>query len=181
MSGLFLEFIKIVWFFLPAGCANMLTAFVKRWPILNYPVDFGKKFKGERIFGSHKTWRGIVFGILGAVAMVFIQKSFYSYTTEITLLDYRQVSAWVLGGLFGLGAALGDLIRSFFKRRVGIEPGGKWFPFDQVDWIIGAIIAVSFYITIPWTYTAVAIIVAVVLHPAINYVCYLAGLQKNKL
>jgi len=180
MSAILLELLKVAWFFLPAGCANMLTGFVKRWPILNYPIDFGKSWRGQRIFGSHKTWRGIVFGVLGAVGMVFIQKSFYPGMMHIAIIDYSQISVWKLGIIFGLGAALGDLVRSFFKRRVGIEPGGRWFPFDQIDWIVGAVIAISLYRPIPWTYAAVAIVLAAVIHPGINYVCYLAGLQKNK-
>ncbi|KAA0006124.1 MAG: CDP-archaeol synthase, partial [Thermoplasmata archaeon] len=38
------------------------------------------------------------------------------------------------------GALLGDIVESFFKRRVGKERGEDWIPFDQVDFLIGALI-----------------------------------------
>ena len=37
------------------------------------------------------------------------------------------------------GALIGDIIESFFKRRVGIERGKNWIPFDQLDFILGVL------------------------------------------
>jgi CDP-diglyceride synthetase len=37
----------------------------------------------------------------------------------------------------------GDAVKSFFKRRLGITPGKSWFPFDQLDFVLGAILFVS--------------------------------------
>jgi CDP-2,3-bis-(O-geranylgeranyl)-sn-glycerol synthase len=44
--------------------------------------------------------------------------------------------------LFSLcfGALLGDVIESFFKRRVGKDRGQDWIPFDQLDFLVGALI-----------------------------------------
>jgi CDP-2,3-bis-(O-geranylgeranyl)-sn-glycerol synthase len=43
--------------------------------------------------------------------------------------------------LFSLccGALLGDVIESFFKRRIGKDRGQDWIPFDQLDFLIGAL------------------------------------------
>jgi CDP-2,3-bis-(O-geranylgeranyl)-sn-glycerol synthase len=38
----------------------------------------------------------------------------------------------------GLGTAVGDAVKSFFKRRVGIAPGASWPVFDQIDFLLGA-------------------------------------------
>ncbi len=40
---------------LPAYFANMAPIIVRKVPILNYPVDFGKKLGGIRVFVSHKS------------------------------------------------------------------------------------------------------------------------------
>jgi CDP-2,3-bis-(O-geranylgeranyl)-sn-glycerol synthase len=37
------------------------------------------------------------------------------------------------------GALLGDIIESFFKRRVGRKRGEDWIPFDQIDFILGVL------------------------------------------
>lgn len=173
-------FLQLVWLFLPAGCANMMTGISRRFPILAYPVDGGKTWRGKRIFGDHKTWRGFVFGIFGGLAMAYIQAAVYSPDNTYYLIDYSQINFWYWGLLSAMGALLGDLIRSFFKRRVGIEPGGMWFPFDQTDWIIGAIIFMSLYVRIEWQHLAISLILSIAIHPIVNYVSYLLRIQKNK-
>src|SRR4051812_27852644 len=45
----------------------------------------------------------------------------------------------LLGAWIGLGALSGDLVKSFAKRRRGILPGQAWIPFDQIDWLLGAL------------------------------------------
>ena len=37
------------------------------------------------------------------------------------------------------GALIGDIIESFFKRRIGKGRGEDWIPFDQIDFILGAL------------------------------------------
>ena len=56
-------------------------------------------------------------------------------------LDYVGLPTLIVGPLFAIGALGGDALKSFFKRQVGIRPGGTWFPFDQIDYIIGGAIA----------------------------------------
>ncbi len=180
LTYLWVYFLQLVWLFLPAGAANMLAGLSKKFPVLDYPVDGGRYWRGKRIFGDHKTWRGFVFGLFGGILTAYIQASFYSPYNIYYLVDYSKINFWYWGLLSGLGALLGDLVRSFFKRRVNILPGKIWFPFDQIDWIIGAIIFMSFYVRISWLNIIVAIALSTVIHPFINYICYLLRIQKNK-
>lgn len=173
-------FLKLVWLFLPAGAANMLAGLSKKFPIFNYPIDGGRRWRGKRIFGDHKTWRGFIFGLFGGILMAYLQVALYSPDKSYYLFDYSQFNFWWWGSLSGLGALLGDLIRSFFKRRVDIRPGGVWFPFDQTDWIIGAIIFMSFYVHLTWSHIITAVLLSLVVHPLVNYICYLFHIQKNK-
>jgi CDP-2,3-bis-(O-geranylgeranyl)-sn-glycerol synthase len=39
-----------------------------------------------------------------------------------------------------MGALFGDIVESFFKRRIGKERGESWYPFDQLDFVLGALI-----------------------------------------
>ena len=42
--------------------------------------------------------------------------------------------------LLAVGALLGDLVKSFFKRRFGKERGSKWPVADQYDLVVGAFV-----------------------------------------
>jgi len=176
-----LEYIlSLIWFYFPAGAANMAPVLFKWFPFLNYPVDFGKKFADKPIFGPHKTYRGFVFGILAAVAWLALQRFVYNINLAYTLIDYNSINIWYLGFLMGFGALLGDLVRSFVKRRLDIAPGKSWFPWDQIDFIIGAIIFSYLYIPLSIDRILVAVILGVILHPAFNYMGYILKIKKNK-
>ncbi|USN53187.1 MAG: CDP-archaeol synthase [Candidatus Nomurabacteria bacterium] len=130
------------WLLLPMGVANMFPIFaVKLFPRSNWPVDFGAYFHGQPLFGSHKTYRGILAGVLGAVLTFWLQRFLYlkyTWVQDISLFSYTSQSL-SFGALLGFGALAGDLLKSFFKRRVNIAPGQSWFPFDQIDYIVGGI------------------------------------------
>lgn len=169
-----------LWFLLPAGIANMAPVLFKWVPILNYPVDFGLKVRGEPLFGKNKTYRGFLFGIIAAIVVVYFQSLYYLNFTQYSIIPYAELNSIILGFLFGFGALLGDVVESFFKRQVGIKAGDTWFPFDQIDWILGALIFVSFYVHIPWLYIASSIVLFGILHPIINLIGYFLGIKKNK-
>ena len=173
--------IKLIWLFLPAGLANMAPVIFRRIDFLNYPVDGGRLWQGKRIFGSHKTWRGLFFGFVSALVFIYIQKWLAPYMPSFTMVDYQANNIWLLGLLLATGALFGDLIRSFFKRRVDIVPGESWPPFDQLDWIIGSLFFISFYIKLSWDMWLVSLALALILHPAFNYLGYLLKFKKKKL
>src|ERR1035438_2296195 len=136
-----------LWFFLPGGIANASPVFVSRISFLKWlyiPLDFGKKFRKRRIFGDNKTWLGILFAISTAFVVIAFQKYGYDHSqwlrTVSGAVDYSQPIIWWLGPLLGLGALLGDALESFFKRQIGIKPGHSWFPFDQIDYILGGLL-----------------------------------------
>src|SRR3990167_5862066 len=57
--------LEILWLLIPAGFSNMAPVFAaKLLPSWNYPVDLGYGLHGRRIFGSHKTMRGLVAGAI---------------------------------------------------------------------------------------------------------------------
>lgn len=165
---------------LPAYFANMAPVFVRRIKFLDIPVDFDKKFKGKPIFGSHKTWRGLFFGILFGVVVAYIQFRLNSsaFFAGLSFVDY---SNWfVLGLLLSLGALVGDLVKSFFKRRVGVKPGKRFIPWDQIDYAVGAIL----FVYIVHALTAMQIVLILLIsffgHILINHLGYYLKIRKVK-
>lgn len=148
----------------------MSPVLFKRVDFLNYPVN-------KKLLGNHKTWRGLFFGILMAVITVFIQKNMFP-DIPFKLLDYNIVNPLTVGPLLGTGALIGDMVKSFFKRRIGIRPGNSWIPFDQTDWIIGANLFLLIYTNIGIEKIAISIVMMGVLHPFFNLIGFMLKLQK---
>lgn len=107
------------------------------------PIDGGRHFPdGRRILGDHKTVRGFVFGITGGVLTGVAEAVAAPYLAPyIGPLAggeaFLQPSAVALVAL-STGALLGDLVKSFFKRRLKIESGAMLPVADQLDFVLGA-------------------------------------------
>jgi CDP-2,3-bis-(O-geranylgeranyl)-sn-glycerol synthase len=165
-------------FFLPAGVANASPVFANRIPWAKEwqaPMDFGKSWRGKRIFGANKTWRGFIFGTFcgGATSLVI------SY-----LLIPNSADAWytfLIGLALGAGALTGDAVESFFKRQRGVPPGVSWFPFDQIDYIIGGLVFVYPLTLIPFVLMFGILILYFGLHLLVAYIGYLLGFKKTPI
>lgn len=172
--------IAAVYLMLPAYAANMAPVFVKKINFLNYPVDFNKTFKNKPILGSHKTFRGLFFGTLAAIIIVYVQfrlQNLFVFNA-ISLLDY---SNWILiGFLLGFGALAGDIVKSFFKRRFDIKPGDKFIPWDQIDYTIGSLIFISIISVPSIDIIIAALIINFLLHISANHIAYYLKLSKVK-
>jgi len=164
------ELFFVIWFFLPAGIANVTPIFATRMPFLNhwnYPLDFYKCFNGKRILGDHKTIRGFISGIIiGTVSSYLLFKlSFYLPSTIYHLPSwYYSSNSILLGILLSAGALLGDAVKSFFKRRANVKPGSTWIPFDQIDYIVGGLFFVSFIHVLSLVEYILILIVWVAIH-----------------
>ncbi len=176
-----------LWFFLPAALANAapvaasLPGFLKKY---NTPLDLGKTWRGQRLFGDHKTWRGLIAGVVIATLTIAIQKYLFNSTNwapNISWLDYNSVNIWLLGPLFGLGALLGDATESFLKRQFKIDSGQSWFPFDQTDYIIGGCLFSLPVIQLPATNYFWIFVVWFVGHLTSVYVFYKLGVRKRPI
>jgi len=165
-------------FFLPAGIANFSPLFASRIPWLrryNAPMDFGKSYKGKRIFGDNKTWRGLFFGaVMGGFTSLLVSYAFIPTSSDAWL-------TFVIGFMLGFGALVGDAVESFFKRQRGIPPGKSWFPFDQIDYIIGGLIFVYPFTFIPLMPMLCIFILFFGLHIVFSYIGYLIGFKKTPI
>lgn len=170
---------------LPAYFANMAPVFAQKLGLLKFltrPVDNGHTLGGKPIFGANKTWRGFVVGIITAMATAWLQNFLYpiSFFNAISLINYPKINFWAVGFLLGFGALFGDLVKSFFKRRRNIAPGAPWIPFDQIDFVIGALVFMSFVFRPPWEMMLIILLVTPFLHILTNQVGYLLKIKDTK-
>ncbi|HVF69879.1 MAG TPA: CDP-archaeol synthase, partial [Xanthomonadales bacterium] len=165
------EIFFVWWFFAPAGVANVAAFFSGKAPFLkkySYPADFNISLRGKRILGDNKTIRGFIFGVLGAIAIVYLQIFLYRnipLLRSILPINYNSIDPIIFGALAGFGALFGDSVKSFFKRLVGVAPGKSWFPFDQADYIIGGILFTSLYIRLSNAEYIILFFVWFLIHP----------------
>jgi CDP-2,3-bis-(O-geranylgeranyl)-sn-glycerol synthase len=160
---------------MPAGFANMSAVISARlFPNLSYPADFYTKFRGKRVFGDHKTVRALVAGTFTAGVIHLIQLYLvnnYELFSKLVLFDQSQRALW-LGFLLGFGAIFGDMIKSFFKRQIGIQPGKPWIPFDQIDWIVGSILIAAPFTQITVMTAVFAAIIGFFLSLSVKFIGY---------
>ncbi len=173
-----------IWFFLPVGIANSTPIIAAKIPILqewSYPLDCYKIFRGKRILGDHKTIRGLIVGILMGILTIIIEQHIYNNNNAIKTLipiNYAMLNPLLFGTLSGLGALGADAIKSFFKRRIGLPPSTAWFPFDQIDYIVGGIIATSFLVRLTFFEYILIIIVWFCLHIVASRIGYFLHLKN---
>jgi phosphatidate cytidylyltransferase len=113
-------------------------------------TDIGAYFVGRRIGGPKiaprispsKTWSGLVGGMLGAGAVMFVANWHFD--------EMPLPLAWLaipVGALLAIVAQAGDFFESWMKRCAGVKDSGSLIPghgglFDRVD----GLLAVSFVI-----------------------------------
>ena len=120
---LIMWFTTTVWLFLPAYVANATPVLIHGGGAL----DGGRIWRdGKRILGDHKTVYGTIAGVVVGTIVGIIQDNFLQ------------------GMMFSFGAIFGDLVFAFVKRRLGIKPGQPLILWDQIGFIISAIIFGSF-------------------------------------
>lgn len=171
-----------LYFTLPGLVANMMPLFVRnKFNMLAFPIDFGLKINGKRIFGSHKTFRGFVFGIIGGILVCLLQFLIkdVSFFSKISYINYSFLNSLYVGILFGFAALFGDAIESMIKRQVGIKSGRPFIPFDQLDYLFGIIIFAYFVKAMTWQMNLILIIFGFLLHVFVKFMGYHLKIRKN--
>lgn len=158
---------------------------------------------GQRLFGATKTWRGIVSGALFGAGVGLLQfwllwicVLLFVPGIEVHKINLLQVhnlfaasggfpwflyanwqTAALLGFLLGLGEGLGDLAKSFVKRRLGKNSSAACFPLDQLSFL-GALALGAFVYFPPWEYVVVIVVLSLIIPVVANKVAYKWGWKK---
>ena len=179
------DILFVLWFFLPAGLANATPIFAAQLPYLkdwSFPLDGYMTFRGKRVFGEHKTLRGLLSGILVGVVTAYLQVVLYEQLPLVRTfvsLDYTAIHPLLLGALAYTGALAGDALKSFVKRQGGVAPGKRWFPWDQLDYILGGIVFTCWYVPLSFSHYLLLGLVWFLLHPLSTFIGYELKLKES--
>ncbi len=134
---------------LPAYVPNPIAALLGG----GTPVDLGRNYAdGRRVFGDGKTYRGFVAGVLAGFLVGLLQM--WLFTTYN--LSYLPAHTFTTIIVLSSGALIGDLVKSFFKRRLGKDRGEKWLVADMYDLVAGALLLL-FVIDPAWAFTYITL------------------------
>lgn len=126
-----------VWLMLPALIPNSAAVL---WGG-GGPMDFGRSWKGRRILGDGKTWRGFFGGALTGTLFGVLQIALASSLGKEQTWGFGEwPDALAVVLVLSFGSMIGDSTGSFIKRRFDIGRGAKAPILDQYNFIVAAIL-----------------------------------------
>jgi hypothetical protein len=177
--------------FCMAGVLQTLWLRIRISGRLARPLDCGLTFRGRQLFGKNKTWKGFVV-MIPAVGLAFLTLACVSAqiggTWQAGLWPLTNGTYFWLGCWGGLGFMLGELPNSFVKRQLDIAPGvppsgvvarGVSFFVDQADSVLGALLALSLFVSIPVTTWIAILLAGPAAHWVFNLVLMLVGVKTR--
>ena len=139
------------------------------------PIDLGRNFSdGKRIFGDGKTYRGLIIGIFAGIGIGLAQ----IWVSGVYGWESLPEQTYMSITLLATGALLGDVGKSFLKRRLGKERGAKWPIADMYDLVAGALLMVLIFdsewlfANMTLTIFILILILTPILHRAVNIIGY---------
>ncbi|MEM7813760.1 MAG: CDP-2,3-bis-(O-geranylgeranyl)-sn-glycerol synthase [Candidatus Aenigmatarchaeota archaeon] len=166
---------QALWFVAPAWAANAFP------PLTGgcIPLDCRIVWRGKRLLGDSKTVEGtlggLVFGCFIGWLQMLAQPAFPpELWSDLGLFELTPV----LVALIALGALAGDIIGSAAKRRIGLPPGSPFWPFDQLGFIIFAMLFASLVLALPLAALVVALVLTLFVHWFGNLLGYAMRVKK---
>jgi CDP-2,3-bis-(O-geranylgeranyl)-sn-glycerol synthase len=156
--------VSALYIIVPAYCTNGAPVIFGGGP----PIDLGRSLSdGNRILGDNKTIGGILSGlVVGVIVGAF---GYYLFSKDLFLIAF----------LASVGALFGDLVGAFLKRRLKIKPGNPLPGLDQLDFVLGALLFVSFVYRFSLGAIAILLFVTPPIHFLTNVAAYYLGLKRN--
>jgi len=171
MLDILVQSVQIV---LPAYLANASpTVLIK---LKKHPIDFGFKLGKNRLLGDGKTIEGFILAcIVGYLSGYLVNYLLLILFPQITLFNLPSIAFLFIG----MGAMIGDMTGSFFKRRMGMPRGANAGLLDMEDFIIGSLIAARFFVSYSWWTVIIALLATPILHRLANIIGYKIGVKKE--
>ncbi len=153
------------------------------------PIDGGALWRGRRIFGNNKTWRGLMAMPLSTAMVFALAAQFREYlpASFATGIWVRPAGELALVGLAcGLAFMLAELPNSFFKRQLGVGPGASaqhrglrvlFLFIDRIDSTLGVLIVLSVLLPVSAMTWIWALLLGVGLHWMFSYWLFLLRLK----
>jgi len=180
MSTVLEILLPALWLMLPAYLPNSAAVVTGGGP----PIDGGRTFRGDRLLGAGKTWRGTAGGALSGVLLAAVLNRLVPVVEGVLAVDLFPFPVMAMVAL-PVGALLGDMAASFIKRRSGRERGAPFPGLDQLDFMVGSL-GLTAVLARDWLggvltveILAVILIVTPALHVIVNVIGYQAGLKDE--
>lgn len=148
------------------------------------PIDGGQRWRGARILGDGKTWRGTAAGITGGVIVALLLNWINGTASSMIGVDFPAFPMRIVLA-FPIGALLGDIVASFIKRRTGRSRGSAFPLVDQLDFLVvalllGAIVDFGWMADV-FTPAVIAAVVVLtpILHIGTNVIGYALGFKQE--
>jgi CDP-diglyceride synthetase len=175
--------------------AGFAHSFWLRWPgsqALAIPIDGGRTFRGRRIFGDNKTWRGFAVMVPAAGFFFFlIALAIERFFGGVEALGLWPLESWQYG-LLGLWTGFFfmacELPNSFLKRQLDVAPGAApvraWakvlaFLFDRFDSLIGLLASAAVFVVTPWQLWLMLLVAGTFVHWLFSVLLYAFGVKKR--
>lgn len=138
------------------------------------PLDLGYKAWDKRPWlGKGKTFKGTFFGVFFGTLSAVIISYLVPETTALMTPNYV-----LLGFLVSVGAIVGDIAKSFAKRRMHFESGAEVFGLDQLDFLAGGLIFGWLLFQPTWEQVLFLAVVTVIVHKVANLIAFRAKLKN---
>jgi len=187
------EFFALAYLFFPLLVGLALHGFCIKYDILAFlcrPIDQGRSFRGKRIFGDNKTYRGLAVVGLGTAIGFGLQSLLLHRIASIRgieLFDYTFFKSVALGLTVGVAAMLSELPNSFIKRRFEIAPGTAakgwkaviFYVYDQIDFLLGAWLILAIVIPVTAGRVLLSAGLLLVAHQLMSSVGYALGMRRT--
>jgi CDP-2,3-bis-(O-geranylgeranyl)-sn-glycerol synthase len=154
--------VKLLLLLMAANGAPILARFLlgNRW---EYPIDAGRRFSdGQPLLGPSKTWRGIVCAL--------------AFTPLVAWLLYLPPG---IGFIIATTAMAGDLLSSFTKRRLRVEPSGMALGLDQIPESLLPLLAVRTHFALGSAEILLLTLAFLVLELVLSRILYRLHIRKQ--
>ena len=155
------------------------------------PLDAGTTWRGRRILGRHKTVRGFMAMVPAAGAafgMIGLARDVMPAWWTAGVWDMPVASFVALGAWAGFCFMAGELPNSFYKRRLGIEPGcvpqrglrrTLCLVADRIDSTLAVLLGLSLWVPVPALTWASVLLLGPAAHFGFSAMLYCAGVKAR--
>lgn len=131
--------------------------------IASCPLDAGKTLRdGSPILGHSKTWRGVFASVFCTVIVAYVLGFDFAFGLVIAVL-----------------AMSGDLLSSFIKRRLKMQPSQKAPFLDQIPESLLPTLYMMLVLSLTWQDVVFIIVSFIVLEYALSKILYRLGVRQR--
>jgi CDP-2,3-bis-(O-geranylgeranyl)-sn-glycerol synthase len=157
---------------------------------LAVPIDNGARWRGRRLFGANKTWRGVVLmtgltAVASGAQAALARRS--RWTSALQVAPSTRINAWLAGAVCGVTYCLAELPNSFVKRQLGIAPGARasrasrlQYIVDQADSVAGCLVALRLLYRAAASELLTAFALGLTIHIGIDQLIYAIGIKSRR-